>query len=131
MSDAIEIVEMPVVPIEAEPLPDEAIDEPPVVRPVRIRPSAPPPVETLLEARPRPLPVSIPVPADRERPRPQVALAMMVIVALLATLVVAMTILLYAIYAGLKSVPRPKKTAGDGSPPALVVTSSAVAQQPG
>ena len=100
---------------DAVPLPDSALDADDV--PV-VRPSGRPARDTvaLPEARPvaaprrEPAPVRPPARDDADdRPRSQTGLAVLVIAGLLAAVVVGLSVIGYAIWAGFKTVARPPR----------------------
>ncbi len=86
----------------AEPLPDAALDEVPVVRPAA-RAARPP------EARPLPRPAapkSVRAPArdEAERPRPRVGLAVLAMLLLAVATCGGLSVIAYALWAGFKRV---------------------------
>jgi hypothetical protein len=111
---------LPVPPREPvpEPLPDTALDaDVPTVQPApraarRVPPSPVPTPTPISSFRPRGLE------DESERPRPQIGLAIFALLVMFLLMVAGLTVLLYMLWTGLKSLPRPRKA---DAPPARVV----------
>jgi hypothetical protein len=88
-----------IVPV---PLPDTDV---PLVQPV------PPPIVRRVPPSPTPISTFRPrgLEDESERPKPQIGLAIVALVLMFLVLVAGLTVVLYALWAGFKNLPRPRK----------------------
>jgi hypothetical protein len=86
----------------AEPLPDAAFDDVPVVRPAAR--AARPPEARPLPRQAAPKPVRAPARDEAERPRPRVGLAVAVMLLLAVATCGGLSVIAYALWAGFKRV---------------------------
>jgi hypothetical protein len=97
-----------------EPLPDTALDaDVPLVQPAPRAARRVPPMPTPLSTfRPRGLE------DESERPKPQIGLAIVALLVMFLLMVAGLAVVLYMLWTGLKSLPRPRKAE---APPARVI----------
>ncbi len=104
---------------ETVPLPDDAFDDVPVVRPA--------PVEELPEARPLPARRADPPPrvhdaprtvqAEPRRPEPKIGLALLVLFGMIVAIGCALSVIVVALWIGFQTVSKPRR--GEVPPPDL------------